>query len=95
MWSRGKSVSGAVRKDVGFFIAENVETPARGEEIVAGLSKIATTFANEQGFEFGPQSMKMQDIRRCIAQLFGRQGLGAPIRCLLLLGQIDPQHFAA
>src|SRR5262249_56656849 len=55
----------------------------------------AATLACQQCVELGLERVQMQDIGGGVAQLLVAQGVGAPVGCLLLLGELDAQKLLA
>ena len=76
-------------EEVGFFVAEQVEPGAGGEEVVGGLREIETIFAVQKGFELLPDGVQVEHIRGGVGLLFLSERFGAPVAGLLLLGEFD------
>src|SRR5690242_4566551 len=82
-------------KNVDVRPACDVQAGTGGKKAKGGLCQFGPSLALQQGIEFGLQGMQMQDIGGGIGELLLRERVGAPVRRLLLLGEVDPQKLAA
>ena len=66
-----------------------VQQSAGWEKVEAGLGEFEASFAFQGGVKAVFQLMQVENIRRRVLELFRRQGRGAPVGGLLLLGEFN------
>src|SRR5262245_196583 len=74
--------------------ARQVEPRAVGKKAEAGSGKLRAAFAGDQGIELFLDRVQVHDVRGRIGDLGLAELLGAPVRELLLLRQVDTEDVA-
>src|SRR4051794_19423254 len=86
--------SSAVREDIDVLPAREIEFGAAGEEVETGLGQPHAAFTDQYGVQFGLQRVKMQYVGGGIGLLLLAELGRAPVRALLLLGELNAEQFA-
>src|ERR1700722_7950646 len=85
----------SMMENIRVLVAQKVQPASRRQEREARLGEIESALAHQRCFQPSPQRVQIQYVRRGVSALFGGQIQCAPVRGLLLLGQIDTQKFLA
>ena len=83
-----------MRENIRFRPPREIEPRARGQKVETGGGEGVAPLARQHDVELRLKLVQMQHVRGGVNLLRLRQGLRAPVRGLLLLGDFDPQQFA-
>ncbi len=87
-----QNVSG-MGEDIAFWPARQIKLGAGRKKAETRLRQFAASLARKAGFKLVVQRVEVEHIRGGIFDLSRGQLVRAPVRALLLLGDIDAQHF--
>src|SRR6516164_9821622 len=90
--SPGRGILGMGKDVLGGPAGEVEPYPVR-QEAKTGRREFGAPLPDEDGVELFPERVQVQHVGRRVGELRVGQRLGAPIGKLLLLGEVDAQHF--
>ena len=83
-----------MRENIRFRPSREIEPSARGQKVETGGGEGVAPLARQHDVEPRLKLVQVQHVRGGISLLRLREGLRAPVRGLLLLGDFDPEQFA-
>src|SRR6185295_5311534 len=84
-----RQTAASMREDVVFAKSRQIEPRPRRQEAERCLGKVPPSATLQHGIKFGLDRMQMQHVRGSVRKLLIGELFCAPVRALLLFGQLD------
>src|SRR5215475_7530599 len=91
-WPTGPLHHWLMCKNIGFAPAGEIERRAVGNEVEAGACDLEPTLARQERVELLLQLVQVKDVAGGVDLLLLAERLGAPVRGLLLLRDVDAEQ---